>query len=359
MDIAKKLQSVENLLKEKRTEEAKSALKELYFKNKEDQEVTYWIGVCSKLEGDLEKAERAFRKVISKDANHYKSLYGLGLILENKGNLEEALNLYRSAVLINPNYKAAIQKLHQHGIQAPDTESEISDKEKTNQHYATLESLLKKQEWKKADRETTSLLNEFYNGFKKRQKEINAECDTLTAIDKLWNEYSQGRFGFSVQKKIYKNVGGLISLEGNDPTTFDWFIKRIGWNTNKKINFKKSGAALKGLNNISYSLSAPYGHLPADWVLKKKDLLIAKHNSFFSTIFFFIIYACFAIGIFGAIGGIIAQHESGLIIGAIAGFIISLQIPVAARRQTKESKIVSEAQRRMMKCFYIAQECGL
>ena len=36
----------------------------------------------------------------------------------------------------------------------------------------------------------------------------NFPCQDLGTIDKLWVEYSDGKFGFSVQKKIYQDLGG-------------------------------------------------------------------------------------------------------------------------------------------------------
>ncbi|NJO66941.1 MAG: transcriptional regulator, partial [Leptolyngbyaceae cyanobacterium RM1_405_57] len=32
---------------------------------------------------------------------------------------------------------------------------------------------------------------------------LNFPCEELLAIDRLWVNYSNGKFGFSVQKKIY------------------------------------------------------------------------------------------------------------------------------------------------------------
>ena len=39
--------------------------------------------------------------------------------------------------------------------------------------------------------------------------EYNFPCDDLRTIDQLWVHYSNGKFGFSVQKKIYMDeLGG-------------------------------------------------------------------------------------------------------------------------------------------------------
>jgi len=37
-------------------------------------------------------------------------------------------------------------------------------------------------------------------------------CEDLRTIDQLWVEYSNGSFGFSVQKRIYRSVGELWNI---------------------------------------------------------------------------------------------------------------------------------------------------
>ena len=51
-------------------------------------------------------------------------------------------------------------------------------------------------------------------------------CKDLKIIDKLWVHYSQGKFGFSVQKKIWEECGSPTGDEIGD-----WlrFCDRVGW----------------------------------------------------------------------------------------------------------------------------------
>jgi len=37
----------------------------------------------------------------------------------------------------------------------------------------------------------------------------NFPCEDLRTIDQLWVKYSNGRFGFSVQKRIYQSLGNI------------------------------------------------------------------------------------------------------------------------------------------------------
>ncbi|MCG6134473.1 MAG: GUN4 domain-containing protein [Nostoc sp. LLA-1] len=71
--------------------------------------------------------------------------------------------------------------------------------------------------WKEADEETLNIM------LKVAGREIQGDldiddirqfpCEDLSIIDKLWVDYSNGHFGFSVQKKICLEVGGI--LEGS------------------------------------------------------------------------------------------------------------------------------------------------
>jgi hypothetical protein len=79
-------------------------------------------------------------------------------------------------------------------------------------NYRKLRYLLVKGKWKEADQETARLML----AVAKREKEgwldpesiDNFPCADLLTIDQLWVKYSNGRFGFSVQKQIYQSLGG-------------------------------------------------------------------------------------------------------------------------------------------------------
>ena len=99
--------------------------------------------------------------------------------------------------------------------------------------FKDLESFLQKGEWKKADHETYRLMittvgKEEGQGFM-REELLNFPCEELLTIDGLWLKYSQGRYGFSIQKEIYVRCGGI--LDGSDPTGDVWekFTSAVGW----------------------------------------------------------------------------------------------------------------------------------
>lgn len=65
--------------------------------------------------------------------------------------------------------------------------------------------------WKAADSETENLILDIIDrelhGYFLSPKDIdNIPLDSLRIIDKLWMKHSNGIFGFSIQKKIYREV---------------------------------------------------------------------------------------------------------------------------------------------------------
>jgi hypothetical protein len=75
-------------------------------------------------------------------------------------------------------------------------------------------------------------------------------CEDLGIIDKLWLEYSDGRFGLSVQKRIYQS---LDSQKQSDNQVWRTFSDRVGWRIKEKwLNY----------SDLNFSLVAPEGHLP-------------------------------------------------------------------------------------------------
>jgi hypothetical protein len=90
----------------------------------------------------------------------------------------------------------------------------------------------------------------------------NFPCEELKIIDDLWVKYSNGKFGFSVQKKIWIACGGI-------PGEFNYneylkFADTVGW--------RKFGNWLS-YSDITFNINVPYnGHLPARWMLTKRGL---------------------------------------------------------------------------------------
>lgn len=118
--------------------------------------------------------------------------------------------------------------------------------------YSHLQDLLAARKWKAADRETRELLCQSVghspHGYLDRRDIQNLPCEDLQTIDRLWVKYSQGRFGFSVQQRIYRQ------------TEQDYLAlcDRVGWRTYRS-HIRDSG--------LQFKFSAPEGHLPSrTWI---------------------------------------------------------------------------------------------
>jgi len=95
--------------------------------------------------------------------------------------------------------------------------------------YQTLEDHLSHQRWREADEETYRLMittvgKEEGQWFDRADLE-NFPCEDLLTIDRLWVKYSNGKWGFSVQKQIWQDCGSPMSY--NDE--WEEFGDRVGW----------------------------------------------------------------------------------------------------------------------------------
>jgi len=93
----------------------------------------------------------------------------------------------------------------------------------------------------------------------------------LATIERLWNKFSKGKFGYSVQKKKWKTSKG----------DFEVFCKKIGWTTQDgDVERKKRWF---GASEFTYDVKkAPEGHLPLTSALRGTSLIqqLMKHPVF-------------------------------------------------------------------------------
>ncbi|MFN6540409.1 MAG: SUMF1/EgtB/PvdO family nonheme iron enzyme [Nostoc sp. EkiNYC01] len=118
--------------------------------------------------------------------------------------------------------------------------------------YRQLRDFLASGKWKEADQETYGLMKEFLENNLTGETFFNLPCPLLREIDKLWVNYSNRRFGFSIQKEIYLNNGGKADSQ-YDEEAWGKFADSVGWRVNRKsISYQE----------INFSNSALRGHLP-------------------------------------------------------------------------------------------------
>jgi len=122
--------------------------------------------------------------------------------------------------------------------------------------YSELRNLLARKKWQDADNKTWDLLCEALGrrpGYYLQTVDIkNFSCEDLLIIDQLWSKYSEGRFGFTVQKQIYEEV------EGDYPS----FCDRVGWPLH---NYKPlaSRSNFKLRLPFTQTPQMPVGHFPS------------------------------------------------------------------------------------------------
>jgi len=126
-------------------------------------------------------------------------------------------------------------------------------------HYSHLQKLLAAQQWQIADQETRMALLRLYNldfDDQLRVEQIaELPCTDLHVIDQLWVKYSQGRFGFSVQRPIWQKLDRLYWDKGE---VWRAFANVVGW----RVDHLFANNHWKRYREITFHISAPVGHLP-------------------------------------------------------------------------------------------------
>nr|YP_009398371.1 hypothetical protein [Lophocladia kuetzingii]ARW67557.1 hypothetical protein [Lophocladia kuetzingii] len=139
----------------------------------------------------------------------------------------------------------------------------ISLKSSLNINYQPLQNLLIDQKFQEADQLTQKYLCQLVE-LKTNQKKTwlyftdiqFLPTDDLFQLDLLWKIYSKGKFGFSVQKKI-------------------WINNNKKWNTLwEKIGWLKKGIMKRYPQEFTWTIEAPTGHLPLSNQLRGTQTLM-------------------------------------------------------------------------------------
>ncbi len=116
--------------------------------------------------------------------------------------------------------------------------------------YEPLQRALLEQRFEDADRFTSSKLRQLAGagaetrGYVYFSEVKNIPGLDLKTIDRLWNAYSQGKFGFSVQARLLNSLGGR----------YERLWPRIDW--------KIDGEWTRYPRSFNWSLAAAEGHMP-------------------------------------------------------------------------------------------------
>ena len=124
------------------------------------------------------------------------------------------------------------------------------------EYYAQLKKLLAGGNWKEADEETARLMlrvagREKEGYFDDISQIYKIPGEVLRTIDILWVNYSNARFGLSIQKRIYQSLGGTREYNRK---IWEEFGENVGWRRDNKWLLYVY---------LDFSLNAPEGCYPA------------------------------------------------------------------------------------------------
>ena len=152
-------------------------------------------------------------------------------------------------------------------LQIPQPETpEQPPAESLNANYSQLETLLQDEKWEEADRETYRVMLEVSRreGLVEERQDLewlsfesisNFSCPDLKKIDQLWRTYSDNHFGFSIQKRIWLEMGGRT-----DEETLEKLRERLDWQ--KTWSAVSQQPILSYYEGIRFDVESPEGHLP-------------------------------------------------------------------------------------------------
>ncbi|MFM5981073.1 MAG: protein kinase domain-containing protein [Sphaerospermopsis kisseleviana] len=172
------------------------------------------------------------------------------------------------------------------GLSSGNNGNDVELKSDVGMDYRKLRDLLKAGKWKEANEETERVMlavaKQEKEGCLNSDSKDNFPCADLRTIDQLWVKYSDGRFGFSVQKKIYQSLGGTTEYNSK---IWDKFGYKLGWSRvggvwgwlyYKTITFD--------IKDITFDIKAPEGHLPTPPGIKNFYISHLYFNHLFSRV---------------------------------------------------------------------------
>ncbi|MUG97348.1 hypothetical protein F7734_35485 [Scytonema sp. UIC 10036] len=185
-----------------------------------------------------------------------------GTLLKEQGDYQKAVKVYKEAFALLQfkttklySFNQEIQVINQKNVEflhweLIDLLQKIPDSHLLSQvrkslikhYYAEIEDSMKKENWREADVKTHRLMlviaSREKEGYLDSEQLNSFSCQHLQTIDSLWVRYSEGIYGFSVQKNIFtkllnKDINKLKNLEFLD---YVKFANSVKWSEEKKLN---------------------------------------------------------------------------------------------------------------------------
>lgn len=204
----------------------------------------------------------------------------------------------------------------EYSIRKPSPEEQVKkDNLPTNQllsrqgvDYTQLRDFLASGKWKLADQETTRVMlkaaHREEQGFLDAKSLKSFPSEDLKIVDRLWIQYSKGRFGFSVQKRIYQSLE--LTGKSNYTIFLPKFLRKSGWYW--------VFSSVRAYEQLKVKQKTPDGYLPAVFLPLWNRLLVDCHkrasHQALSTFF-----ACILLGFLIVI--VVSSSVEGDVIAAI------------------------------------------
>ena len=138
-------------------------------------------------------------------------------------------------------------------------------------YLSELKEALSFRQWQEGDRLTNKIILELA-AKDKIAKLTTADisqisCEVWIAIDQAWMQASNNHFGWTIQKRIWQDLGGKLIY--NEDTywqfadVYEKFSDRLGWRKPRWLNLGLSPKVWRKYENLIFAINAPHGHLPS------------------------------------------------------------------------------------------------
>jgi len=182
---------------------------------------------------DFELAEQWWIRVLAASPGDIDAINGIKRIVVSRRENEVSSQDNSVGARVAKQSQSPLSQQSTPVVNTIPTEADVPLKSDRGVDYTNLRDLLASGKWKEADEETTKKMLEVANSTSLRylmNYDINSfPVEDLGTIDLLWVKYSNGRFGFSVQKNIYESLGGTRK---SDQKIWEEFGDRVGWRVN-------------------------------------------------------------------------------------------------------------------------------
>ncbi|MBD2772296.1 AAA-like domain-containing protein [Iningainema tapete] len=254
-------------------QEVENSLKNVKLKNENSDESLQIQILTYKTQSNFQKEKQENTEAI----NSYKKAFNSLKDLKKKTSIisppfNENIPIDKkilSKEVVEALHREFIDLLSNNNNENSSLKHEVEDSLKEH-FYNELANLLKNKQLKQAHEKTASLM--LYIARRENEEYFDKEsinkfsCSDLRRIDQYWVENSQGRFGFSVQKKILTQELGIRDLKNISEQEYQRFATIVGWYNEERDSLEakevRGESGWRRYSELNFSMGAVEGHLP-------------------------------------------------------------------------------------------------